>query len=80
MKRSQPFSIKENRRLVENQHKIDKVFHILRQRNGTKCYRRNPKRRAKVVAHYLRRYHIQGSSVESFWRSLGGCILLGKAL
>lgn len=72
------FNSEENIRLIEAQHKIHKVFRKLLFKNGTSAYIENFDRRDKVVQHYLEKYSLIGSSVESFWRSLGACILIGK--
>jgi hypothetical protein len=75
-----PFNWKTNKRLAENQHTFHRVLRKLVRLNGTKPYIRNPKRRRNVVRFYMKRYGLVNTSVESYWRPVGECILIGKAL
>lgn len=76
--RDKNFDSVENARLVEMQHKIHEVFRRLVQKNGIQIYIDDVARRRKVVQYYLTQYGLINTSVESYWCSLGGCILIGK--
>jgi len=73
------FSEKANERLIRNQDLFDRTMKILVLRNGTKVYRRKRRRKEKVVDHYLRKYHLIGTSVNRFWLLYGRNMLTGKA-
>jgi hypothetical protein len=72
------FDREENSRLIAAQHSIHRIFRALVKKNGTKPYIKSFDRRDKVVQHYLEKYELIGTSVESFWRPTGACILIGK--
>jgi hypothetical protein len=79
LKKVKPFNWRDNEKLVINQHIIERIFRKLRAKNGIQAYVVNPERRRKVVQHYMKKYHIKGTSVESYWVNHGACILIGKA-
>lgn len=73
-----PFDYKKNLELVQNQHIVHNIFRKLVSKNGPEVYIKDVERRRKVVQHYLKEYNLIGTSVESFWRTGGSCILIGK--
>lgn len=79
MKHSKRFDEEANKRLLHNQHKLDRILHILRRRNGIKCYSEDRQRTEKVIQHYITKCHIRRTTVERFWYLYGTCILIGKA-
>jgi hypothetical protein len=76
--RDKNFDPVENTRIVEAQHAIHNIFRALVTKNTSAPYIKDPIRRRKVVQHYLEKFGLIGTSVEDYWRSDGGCILIGK--